>query len=128
MIIGFPPWAMRIASPLTILSPHSRISLSVISEGISMSYFTPAELPDNKYYIFGKEGGKRLAKEAKVSLLGQIPLVERICESGDDGNPVALDDNSIVAKAFEQLAENVARQVAIRNETMAPTVPVKTHD
>jgi len=124
------PQEVALADARKALSMFTQENVNVPILGLieNMSYFTPAELPDNKYYIFGKEGGKRLAKEAKVSLLGQIPLVERICESGDDGNPVALDDNSIVAKAFEQLAENVARQVAIRNETMAPTVPVKTHD
>jgi len=87
----------------------------------NMSYFTPAELPENKYYIFGKEGGKRLAAEENVPLLGQIPLVQSICESGDNGSPVALDDSTIVGLAFRQLAENIAQQVAIRNNTVAPT-------
>jgi ATP-binding protein involved in chromosome partitioning len=87
----------------------------------NMSYFTPAELPDNKYFIFGKEGGKRLAAEADVPFLGQIPLVQSICESGDNGMPVAMDDSTIVGLAFRHLAENIAQQIAIRNSTLAPT-------
>ena len=79
-----------------------------------MSYFTPAELPDHKYYIFGKEGGKKMAEETNVRLLGQIPLVQSVCESGDIGYPVALDD-SLIAEAFMELAGNTAQQIAIRN-------------
>ncbi|MCD4746223.1 MAG: Mrp/NBP35 family ATP-binding protein, partial [Bacteroidales bacterium] len=81
----------------------------------NMSYFTPAELPDNKYYIFGKEGGKKLAKESNVKLLGEIPLVQSICESGDKGNPIALDSDSPVSKAFINVAENIAQQISILN-------------
>ena len=74
----------------------------------NMSYFTPAELPDNKYYIFGKEGGRQLANEAGVPFLGEIPLVQSICESGDRGKPVALENNdNPVAKAFDELARNI---------------------
>jgi ATP-binding protein involved in chromosome partitioning len=88
----------------------------------NMAWFTPAELPENKYYIFGKEGGKRFAEEIGVTLLGQIPLVQSICESGDSGSPVAtLDATSPVALAFRQLAESVAQQIAIRNASMDPT-------
>lgn len=88
----------------------------------NMAWFTPAELPENKYYIFGKEGGKRFAEEIGVPLLGQIPLVQSICESGDAGSPVAmLDDSSPVALAFRQLAESVAQQIAIRNANFDPT-------
>lgn len=72
----------------------------------NMSYFTPAELPDNKYYIFGREGGKKLAESAGVPLLGEIPLVEGICESGDEGVPIALNDASPVTEAFTKLAKN----------------------
>ena len=92
----------------------------------NMAWFTPAELPDNKYYIFGKEGGKRFAEEINVPLLGQIPLVQSICESGDSGSPVAmLDDSSPVSKAFRQLAESVAQQIAIRNANFEPTQVVE---
>ncbi len=87
----------------------------------NMSWFTPAELPENKYYIFGKDGGKNLADESGTALLGQIPLVQSIRESGDNGNPVALDENSPVGKAFMELAQNTAQQVAIRNANLEPT-------
>lgn len=73
----------------------------------NMSYFSPPELPDNKYYIFGKQGGRRLADDARVNLLAEIPIVEAICESGDAGKPVVLDEDSPVYKAFINLAVNV---------------------
>lgn len=91
----------------------------------NMAWFTPAELPENKYFIFGKEGGKKFAEEINVPLLGQIPLVQGICESGDNGQPVALGDHTPVAEAFKNLAENVARQVAIRNASLDPTQVVE---
>jgi ATP-binding protein involved in chromosome partitioning len=72
-------------------------------------------LPENKYYIFGKEGGKRLAEQNNIPFLGQIPLVQGICESGDNGSPIALDEQSPVAKAFLVLAQNIARQIALTN-------------
>lgn len=81
----------------------------------NMSYFTPAELPANKYYIFGKDGGKRLSSEFEVPFLGEIPLVMDVSEGGDKGEPVALQDNNLVATAFADIAEKVAQQVAIQN-------------
>jgi ATP-binding protein involved in chromosome partitioning len=92
-----------------------------------MSWFTPAELPDNKYYIFGKEGVKRLAEEMNVPLLGQIPIVQSICESGDAGEPVALHSDTITGRAFMQLAASVVRQVDKRNLEQAPTQVVEMH-
>lgn len=91
----------------------------------NMAWFTPEELPENKYYIFGKEGGKRYAEEIGIPLLGQIPIVQGICESGDRGSPVAMDDASPVAIAFRKLAEKVAQQVAIRNATLEATKVVE---
>jgi ATP-binding protein involved in chromosome partitioning len=79
-----------------------------------MAYFTPEELPDNKYYIFGKDGGKNLSEKYNVPFLGQIPLVQSIRESGDSGLPAVMKDG-VVARAFMDLAESLARQVAIRN-------------
>jgi len=87
----------------------------------NMAWFTPAELPENKYYLFGKEGGKRLAAELNIPLLGQIPIVQSIREGGDAGKPVAVDPLSISGMAFHQLAEKVVEQVGIRNKTMDPT-------
>lgn len=95
----------------------------------NMAWFTPAELPENKYFIFGKEGGKKYAEQVGVPLLGQIPLVQGICEAGDNGSPIALDDNSPVAEAFRELAETVVRQISVRNAEMEPTkvVEIKTN-
>jgi ATP-binding protein involved in chromosome partitioning len=102
-----------------------QINVPVLGMIENMAWFTPIELPDNKYYIFGKEGGKRFAEEIGVPLLGQIPLVQGICESGDNGNPIALDTTSPVNAAFIQLAENVVRQVSIRNNTKEATKVVE---
>jgi ATP-binding protein involved in chromosome partitioning len=82
-----------------------------------MAYFTPAELPNNRYYIFGKEGCKKLAKEANIPLLGEIPLVQGICESGDTGKPVTLsDDENPETIAFKALAENIIARVKVIHE------------
>ncbi len=81
----------------------------------NMSYFTPAELPDNKYYIFGQGGGLKLAQLVNAPFLGEIPLVRSISESGDAGKPVVLTNDGIMDKAFKHIAERVAQQVAINN-------------
>ncbi len=85
----------------------------------NMAYFTPAELPENKYFIFGKDGGKKLADELHIPFLGQIPLVQSICEGGDNGTPIVADETSAEAIAFLKVAGTVAQQVAIRNATKA---------
>ncbi|OQX75360.1 MAG: MRP family ATP-binding protein [Bacteroidetes bacterium 4484_249] len=97
------------------------INVPIIGLVENMAWFTPEELPNNKYYIFGKDGAKKLAKESNVALVGQIPIVQSIRESGDTGNPAALENNTPVAKAFLELAQNVAQQIAIRNATLEPT-------
>jgi ATP-binding protein involved in chromosome partitioning len=81
----------------------------------NMSYFTPAELPSNKYYIFGQGGGKRLAQQMEVPFLGEIPLIKSISESGDAGAPVVLNEEGPMAAAFIEMAQKVAQQVAICN-------------
>jgi ATP-binding protein involved in chromosome partitioning len=91
----------------------------------NMAYFTPEELPDNKYYIFGNGGCKDLAKQLDLPFLGEIPIVQSIREGGDNGTPVALDASSPSGLAFENLAAMVAQQVAIRNATLAPTQPIQ---
>ncbi len=101
-----------------------QINVPILGVVENMAYFTPEELPDHKYYIFGKDGGKELAEKNNVTLLGQIPLVQSIRESGDVGRPKVLD-NDVVADAFKILAENVAQQVAIRNANMAETKRVE---
>ncbi|MEN6455047.1 MAG: Mrp/NBP35 family ATP-binding protein [Prolixibacteraceae bacterium] len=91
----------------------------------NMAWFTPEELPQNKYYIFGKDGGKRLAEQMDLPLLGQIPLVQGIREGGDEGKPVANDQNSPLGRAFLDLAANTIRQVGQRNAKIDPTRKVK---
>src|SRR5438552_17905820 len=94
---------------------QAQINVPIIGLVENMSYFIPAELPDNKYYIFGKEGGKRLADEYEIPFLGQIPLVQSIREGGDQGIPVMMSDDAISKKAFEEFAADVVRSVAMRN-------------
>jgi len=91
----------------------------------NMAWFTPEELPDNKYYIFGRDGGLKLAKELGLPLLGQVPIVQGIREGGDSGNPPAFDKHSPIGKVFAQIAANVIREVDLRNESMDPTKKVK---
>ena len=100
---------------------NDKVNVPILGLVENMAWFTPAELPENRYYIFGKEGTKQLAEEMNVPLLGQIPLVQGICESGDKGTPVALDEQTITGRAFLQLAAAVVRQVDRRNIEMAPT-------
>jgi len=100
-----------------------QINVPILGVVENMAYFTPEELPDNKYYIFGKDGGKTFAEKNNVPYLGEIPLVQNIRESGDAGTPVVLQ-NLVVAQAFEQLASNLARQVAIRNANASQTQKV----
>ena len=97
------------------LMPAINVPLLGIVE--NMSYFTPAELPKNKYYIFGQGGGKKLADQLEVPFLGEIPLVKSISESGDAGTPVVLDEDNPMSKAFIYMAKRVAQQVAISNAT-----------
>lgn len=94
----------------------------------NMAWFTPEELPDHKYYIFGKEGCKRLAEERNIPLLGQIPLVQSIREGGDTGVPVAVDETSVLGQAFAELTRKVIEQVEIRNSTMEATKKVEIAD
>jgi ATP-binding protein involved in chromosome partitioning len=101
-----------------------KINVPVLGLVENMAWFTPAELPGNRYYIFGKDGGKKLAEKMGVALLGQIPLVQSICESSDSGHPVALEDSD-AGRAFMQLAAAVAEKVRERNKEQRPTVKVQ---
>ncbi|MCK7553532.1 Mrp/NBP35 family ATP-binding protein [Chitinophaga sedimenti] len=99
----------------------SAINVPVIGLVENMAYFTPKELPENKYYIFGKEGGKRLASELDIPFLGQIPLVQGIREGGDYGQPAIIGDDEATKKAFIDFAGATARGIAMRNANLAPT-------
>jgi len=97
------------------------VNVPILGVVENMSWFTPAELPENKYYLFGKDGGKILAKKSKSVLLGQVPIVQSIREAGDNGKPAVLNDEAIVKDAFMNVAKNTLREVIIRNEYNAPT-------
>lgn len=140
LLIDLPPGTSDIhlslvqAVPLTgavVVSTPQKVALADTKKGMSMfaqkqinvpilgivenmAYFTPAELPNNKYYIFGENGAKMLAEERQVPFLGEIPLEQSIREGGDEGSPIALED-SPMGKAFDKIAQELARQVAIRN-------------
>lgn len=100
---------------------NEKVNVPILGLVENMAWFTPAELPANKYYIFGKDGAKKLAEEMNVPLLGQIPLVQSIREGGDSGKPVVLNEDSLTGQAFLALAENVISQVDKRNAGQAPT-------
>jgi len=97
---------------------QAQLNVPIIGVVENMSYFVPAELPGNRYYIFGKEGGKRLAEEYDLPFLGQIPLVQGIREGGDIGIPVMISDDEITRQAFHEFAGIVARSVSMRNAHM----------
>jgi ATP-binding protein involved in chromosome partitioning len=105
-----------------------KINVPILGLVENMAWFTPAELPENRYYIFGKDGCKDLAKKSNVPLLGQIPIVESICTDGDKGKPTALDENTPTGKAFAALADHIMKQVEVRNKNLDPTKKVEiTH-
>jgi ATP-binding protein involved in chromosome partitioning len=97
---------------------QAQMNVPIIGLVENMSYFTPAELPGHKYYIFGKEGGKRLAEEYELPFLGQIPLVQSIREGGDEGIPAMMGNEEIAREAFMEFAGNVARSASMRNAHM----------
>jgi ATP-binding protein involved in chromosome partitioning len=101
------------------------INVPVLGIIENMAYFTPEELPENKYYIFGKEGAKNLANDLGVPFLGDIPLVQSIREAGDAGRPAALQVASPIQNAFEELTKNVVQEVVSRNTALPPTEAIK---
>ena len=103
---------------------NEQVNVPILGLVENMSWFTPAELPENRYYIFGNGGVKRLAEEMNVPVLGEIPIVQSVCESGDNGTPVAADSTSVVGKAFAALAENTVAATERRNRELPPTKPV----
>jgi ATP-binding protein involved in chromosome partitioning len=111
------PQAVALADARKGIALFKLPALNVPVLGIveNMAYFTPAELPENKYYIFGKDGAKNLAEEMNLPLLGQIPLVQSIREAGDAGRPAVLQETTPQALAFREMAQNIAQQIAILN-------------
>ncbi|CAM3970431.1 MULTISPECIES: Mrp/NBP35 family ATP-binding protein [Flavobacterium] len=121
------PQAVALADAKKGVSMFANESINVPVLGIieNMSYFTPEELPNNKYYIFGQEGAKNLAKDLDVPFLGEIPLVQSIREAGDYGRPAAMQTGSPLETAFEELARNVVRETVSRNESLPATEAIK---
>lgn len=107
---------------------NDKVNVPILGLVENMAWFTPAELPENKYYIFGQDGAKELAEEMNITLLGQIPIVQSICEGGDKGVPVALNENSITGMAFSHLADNFIEAVEKRNNEQPPTEKVEVHN
>ncbi|MDX1272052.1 Mrp/NBP35 family ATP-binding protein [Bizionia paragorgiae] len=101
------------------------INVPVLGIIENMAYFTPAELPENKYYIFGQEGAKHLAEDLNVPLLGEIPLVQSIREAGDVGRPAAMQSGTPLEAAFERITQNVVQEVVNRNTDLPPTEAIK---
>ncbi|MCM4159412.1 Mrp/NBP35 family ATP-binding protein [Antarcticibacterium flavum] len=151
MLIDLPPGTGDIhlsimqSLPITgavIVSTPQKISLADAKRGVdmfqqesinvpvlgiieNMAYFTPAELPDNKYYIFGQEGAKRLSEDLGVPFLGELPLVQSIREAGDIGRPAALQVGTPLESAFEKLTQNVVQETVNRNKSLPPTEAIK---
>jgi len=122
-VIVTTPQDVALADVIKGVSMFQSKSIDVPVLGIieNMSWFTPAELPENKYYIFGKDGGKNLAEKMGIPLLGQIPIVMSIREGGDNGIPVAWEDDTTIGNVFSALAANVIQQLNYRNENLKPT-------
>lgn len=100
---------------------QAQLKVPIIGLVENMSYFTPAELPDNKYYLFGKNGGKNLAEEFDIPFLGHIPIVQSIREGGDIGVPIMVSDDELTKKAFHEFTAIATRGIAMRNANMEPT-------
>lgn len=106
---------------------NEKVGVPILGVVENMAWFTPAELPDNRYYIFGKEGGKRMAEAFNIPLIGQIPLVQSICESGDAGIPIAMRQETPDGQAFMQVAAALVANVDRRNSELPETKIVGTH-
>ena len=121
------PQAVALADAKKGVSMFMLESIDVPVLGIieNMAYFTPEELPNNKYYIFGQDGAKNLAADLNVPLLGEIPLVQSIREAGDFGRPAGLQENTPLSLAFESLTRNVVQEVINRNESLPPSEAIK---
>ena len=126
-VIVSTPQAVALADAKKGVAMFQSDSINVPVLGIieNMAYFTPEELPENKYYIFGKEGAKNLAEDLEVPFLGEVPIVQSIREAGDYGRPAALQTASPLEKVFEEIARNVVQETVNRNENLPPSEAVK---
>lgn len=122
VIVSTPqPVAAADARKAIMMLKQPQINVPILGIVENMAYFTPAELPENKYYIFGKGGARQMADQFELEFLGEIPIVQGIREGGDKGVPAVMDDEPVAKKAFSTLAQTIARNVAIRNANLTPT-------
>ena len=121
------PQTVALADAKKGVAMFQQESINVPVLGIieNMAYFTPEELPDNKYFLFGKEGAKHLAEDLKIPFLGEIPLVQSVREAGDLGRPAAMQENTLIETAFNTITQNVAQEVVRRNTALPPTDAIK---
>jgi ATP-binding protein involved in chromosome partitioning len=127
--------AVVVSTPQTVALADARkgvgmfkvpnINVPVLGIVENMAYFTPEELPDNKYYIFGKEGAKHLAEELQVPFLGDVPLVQSIREAGDVGRPAVLQGDTPAAESFRAVCRRMVEECVKRNEALPPTEAVR---
>jgi ATP-binding protein involved in chromosome partitioning len=115
------PVALADAKKGIAMFSQAQINVPIIGLIENMAYFTPAELPENKYYIFGKEGGSKLAEEYELNFLGQIPLIQSIREGGDEGTPAMAGNDELSKQAFSAVVSNIVRNIAIRNANLPKT-------
>ena len=127
VVIVSTPQAVALADAKKGVSMFMSEAINVPVLGIieNMAYFTPEELPENKYYIFGKEGARNLAEDLEVPFLGEVPIVQSIREAGDFGRPAAMQTGSIIETVFEEITRNVVQEVVSRNENLPATEAVK---
>jgi ATP-binding protein involved in chromosome partitioning len=127
VVIVSTPQAIAAADARKAIMMFKQPQINVPILGIveNMAYFTPQELPENKYYIFGKGGAHQMAEQFDLPFLGEIPIVQSIREGGDRGIPAVVDDEPVAKAAFTELAQNVARNIAMRNANMEPTKVVE---
>ena len=126
-VIVSTPQAVALADTRKGVSMFMSDSINIPVLGIieNMAYFTPEELPNNKYYIFGKEGAKGLATDLNVPFIGEVPIVQSIREAGDYGRPAALQTDSVIATVFDEITKNIVQEVVNRNETLPATEILK---
>jgi ATP-binding protein involved in chromosome partitioning len=125
-VIVSTPQDVALADARKGVKMFEKVDVPVLGMVENMSYFTPPDLPDRKYYLFGRGGAKRLAQEMDVSFLGEVPIEQRVRESSDDGTPIVLDaPESASAEALAQMAERTDEQVAIRNADQSATQKVE---
>lgn len=126
VIVSTPqPVAAADARKAILMLRQPQINVPILGVIENMAYFTPAELPENKYYIFGKGGAQQMAEQFELPYLGEVPIVQSIREGGDKGIPAILDDEPVANAAFTQLAQRIAQNIAIRNANLEPTKVVQ---